>query len=106
MSAASIWIRPSIRIRDPVPAFSRGSSSSAATASAGRSRQGSRTAASGRSPRAIRSRSRVWLWAGVVGLVVIAVVAVVGLFVLGGGSPGHVLVTPNKIGAYVRRPQL
>lgn len=48
----------------------------------------------------------MWLWAGVAGLAMIAVVAVVGLFVLGGSSPGHVLVTPNKIGAYVRRPQL
>ena len=70
-------------------------------------------AGGGRSPRAARSgrrsgrrRSRRLLMIGA-GLAVIlggaAVAAESGLF---GGGPHHVLVTPDKLGSYVRRPQL
>jgi len=31
---------------------------------------------------------------------------VVGTGMLGGNGPAHVLTTPDKLGAYVRRPQL
>jgi hypothetical protein len=48
----------------------------------------------------------VWLWAGGAGLAVIVVLAAVGFVVLGRSGPAHALVTPDKIGAYVRRPQL
>lgn len=48
----------------------------------------------------------MWLWAGVAGLAVVVLVAAVGYFVLGSKGPAHVLVTPSKIGVYVRRPQL
>lgn len=53
-----------------------------------------------------RRRSRLWLWAGAAGLAVVVVLAAVGYIVLGGSGPAHALVTPDKIGAYVRRPQL
>jgi hypothetical protein len=42
----------------------------------------------------------------VAGLAVVVLVAALGLFVLGGKGPAHVLVTPSKIGGYLRRPQL
>jgi hypothetical protein len=37
---------------------------------------------------------------------VIVVLAAVGFFVLGRSGPAHALVTPEKIGGYLRRPQL
>lgn len=49
----------------------------------------------------------MWLWSGVGGLVlVIAAVVVMVVMTRSGTRPAHVMVTPNKIGAYVRRPQL
>lgn len=39
-------------------------------------------------------------------LVVAAVLVAVSVLVLGRAGPAHVLVTPDKIGSYVRRPQL
>jgi hypothetical protein len=63
-----------------------------------------RSARSGRRPR--RRRSRVILIAGAGLAVVLAGAAVVlesGVF---RGGPTHVLVTPDKLGSYVRRPQL
>jgi len=51
-------------------------------------------------------RSRVWLLAGAAGLAVGVVVVAVGGLLLGASGPAHTLVTPAKIGAYVRRPQL
>jgi hypothetical protein len=44
----------------------------------------------------------------VAGLVAVlgGIAAVVAMIVFGGGGPAHVLVTPAKLGAYVRRPQL
>ena len=63
-------------------------------------------ATSGRSQRAGGHRSRAWLWAGAAVLAVIVVAAAVALFALGGSGPGHVVMTPDKIGVYIRRPQL
>jgi hypothetical protein len=41
------------------------------------------------------------------GLAVVVVVAVVAVFsLLGGSGPAHVLVTPDRLGGYVRRPAL
>lgn len=52
-------------------------------------------------------RSRVWLLAGAAGLAVGVVVVTVGALLLGGGGgPAHALVTPAKLGAWVRKPQL
>ena len=51
-------------------------------------------------------RSRVWLLAGAAGLAVGVVVVTVGALLLGGSGPAHALVTPAKLGAYVRKPQL
>jgi hypothetical protein len=49
---------------------------------------------------------RVWLWAGAAGLAVGVVVVAVGALLLGGSGPAHALVTPARIGAFVRKPQL
>jgi hypothetical protein len=38
--------------------------------------------------------------------VLVVVVSVMALGVFSGNGPAHVLVTPDKLGAYVRRPQL
>lgn len=51
-------------------------------------------------------RSRVWLLAGAAGLAVGVVVVTVGALLLGGSGPAHALVTPAKLGAWVRKPQL
>ena len=51
-------------------------------------------------------RSRIWLLAGAAGLAVGVVVVTVGALLLGGSGPAHALVTPAKIGGYVRKPQL
>jgi hypothetical protein len=51
-------------------------------------------------------RSRVWLLAGAAGLIVGVVVVTVGALLLGGKGPAHALITPAKLGAYVRKPQL
>jgi hypothetical protein len=51
-------------------------------------------------------RSRIWLLAGAAGLAVGVVVVTVGALLLGGSGPAHALVTPAKIGVYVRKPQL
>jgi len=50
--------------------------------------------------------SRVWLWAGAAGLAVGVVVVAAGALLLGGSGPAHALVTPARLGAYVRKPQL
>ena len=51
-------------------------------------------------------RSRIWLLAGAAGLAVGVVVVTAGALLLGGRGPVHALVTPAKLGAYVRKPQL
>jgi hypothetical protein len=61
---------------------------------------------SGRSRWRGRSLSRVWLWAGAAGLAVGVVVVAAGALLLGGSGPAHALVTPVRLGAYVRKPQL
>lgn len=70
-------------------------------------------AGGGRSPRAARSgrrsgrrRSRRVLIIGAGLAVVLAAAAVAAESGLFGGGPTHVLVTPGKLGSYVRRPQL
>jgi hypothetical protein len=50
--------------------------------------------------------SRVWLWAGAAGLAVGVVVVAAGALLLGSSGPAHALVTPARLGAYVRKPQL
>jgi hypothetical protein len=60
----------------------------------------------GRGGQKIFGLSRVWLLAGAAGLAVGVVVVAVGALLLGRSGPAHALVTPAKIGAYVRRPQL
>jgi hypothetical protein len=63
-----------------------------------------RAARSGRRPGRRRSRRVLIIGAGLaVILAGAAIAAGLGLF---GGGPGHVLVTPDKLGSYVRRPQL
>ena len=52
------------------------------------------------------SRSRVWLLAGAAGLATVVAVVALGALLLGGSGPAHALVTPAKLGAYVRKPQL
>ncbi len=52
------------------------------------------------------SRSRIWLWAGAAGLVVVISLVVAWTLLLGHSRPSHVLVTPARLGAYVRSPQL
>jgi hypothetical protein len=66
-----------------------------------------RSATSGRSarrPGRRQSRQMMMLAAGLALVVVVAVVAAFSL--LGGSGPAHVLVTPDRLGAYVRRPAL
>jgi hypothetical protein len=46
------------------------------------------------------------LLAGAAGLAVGVVVVTVGALLLGGSGPAHALVTPAKLGAWVRKPQL
>ncbi len=67
-----------------------------------------------RSPRAARSprrsgrrgnRRKLIIGAGLA-VVVAGAAVVVGTGMLGGNGPAHVLTTPDKLGAYVRRPQL
>ena len=50
--------------------------------------------------------SRVWLWAGAAGLAVGVVVVAAGALLLGSSGPAHALVTPARLGVYVRKPQL
>ncbi|HEY6278096.1 MAG TPA: hypothetical protein VIX86_17390 [Streptosporangiaceae bacterium] len=52
------------------------------------------------------SRSRIWLYAGVAGLAVVGSLVLAGTMLLGHGGPAHTLITPAKLGAYVRSPQL
>jgi len=66
----------------------------------------SRGEPSGRGSRKGLRRSRVWLLAGAAGLAVGVVVVTVGALLLGGSGPAHALVTPARLGAYVRKPQL
>ena len=61
---------------------------------------------SGSGRRKSLKRSRVWLLAGAAGLAVGVVVVTAGALLLGGSGPAHELVTPAKLGAYVRKPQL
>jgi hypothetical protein len=44
--------------------------------------------------------------AGAAGLVTVVAVVALGALLLGGSGPAHALVTPAKLGAYVRKPQL
>lgn len=61
----------------------------------------------GRAGKSTRRRSRRLLWVGAGGaVVVVAVVAVLALGLLGGSRPVHTLITPAKLGTYVREPQL
>jgi len=46
------------------------------------------------------------LWAGVAGLAVGVAVVAAGAVLLGSSGPAHALVTPARLGAYVRKPQL
>lgn len=73
---------------------------------AGRTRLGTRTVSSNASERAGRRRSRVWLWTGAGVLAVVVAVVAVSVLMLGRSGPAHVLVMPDKLGSYVRRPQL
>jgi hypothetical protein len=46
------------------------------------------------------------LWAGAAGLAVGVVVVAAAALLLGSSGPAHALVTPARLGAYVRKPQL
>lgn len=73
----------------------------------GRSSRAGRPERAGRPQRRTgrrRSRRKIMIGAGLAA-VVVGAAAVVGSGVFSGG-PAHVLVTPDKLGAYVRRPQL
>ncbi len=71
---------------------------------AGRSARPPRAARSGRRP-GRRGRRKILIGAGLA--VVLAGAAIVaGAGVFRGGGPAHTLLTPDKMGAYVRRPQL
>jgi hypothetical protein len=52
------------------------------------------------------TRSRIWLLAGAAGLVVVLSLLLGGTLLLGHNGPAHVLVTPAKLGSFVRSPQL
>ena len=71
----------------------------------GRPARRGRSAAAGRRPGHRRARQLLMV---AVGLAVVLAVVAAGLVtgVLGGNGPAHVLVTPNQISLYVRRPQL
>ena len=72
---------------------------------AGRSARASRAARPTRRSGRRRSRRKILIGAGLAVVLAGAAVAVEsGVF--GGGGPAHTLVTPDKLGAYVRRPQL
>jgi hypothetical protein len=73
---------------------------------AGPDERGGRGEPSGRGRWKSPRRSRIWLLAGAAGLAVGVVVVTVGALLLGSGGPAHALVTPAKIGGYVRKPQL
>jgi hypothetical protein len=66
---------------------------------------GTRAARSG--ARASKRRLRLWLWTGVAAvLAAAAAVGVTALLLLHHSAPTDTLVTPTKLGSYVRRPQL
>lgn len=73
---------------------------------AGPGERSSRGEPSGRGRWKSLKRSRVWLLAGAAGLAVGVAVVTVGALLLSGSGPAHALVTPAKLGAYVRKPQL
>jgi hypothetical protein len=78
-------------------------------AEAGRARgheaeRGGRAARSG--ARASRRRLRLWLWTAVAAAVVAAAAVAVTAFLMHGSSPSHRLVTPSRLGTFVRRPQI
>jgi hypothetical protein len=52
------------------------------------------------------TRSRIWLLAGAAGLVVVLSLLVGGTLLLGHHGPTHTLVTPAKLGSFVRSTQL
>ncbi|MDR0342328.1 MAG: hypothetical protein LBI49_04295 [Nocardiopsaceae bacterium] len=73
-----------------------------------RARSTTKTAAAARRP---AGKPRIWMriWGVAAGLVVVIIgllVAGVATGLLGSHGPSHVLATPDKLGAYVRRPQL
>jgi hypothetical protein len=78
------------------------------TPGAGRSTRAApatRAARPGRRSSRRRGRRKILIGAGLAVVLAGAAVAVeAGVF--GGGGPAHTLVTPDKLGAYVRRPQL
>ena len=64
-----------------------------------------RTARPGRRSSRRRGRQKILIGAGLAVVLAAAAVAVeAGVF--RGGGPAHTLITPDKLGAYVRRPQL
>ena len=72
---------------------------------AGRSARASRAARPTRRSGRRRGRRKILIGAGLAVVLAGAAVAVeTGVF--RGGGPAHILVTPDKLGAYVRRPQL
>jgi hypothetical protein len=52
------------------------------------------------------TRSRIWLLAGAAGLVVVLSLLVGGTLLLGHHGPSHTLVTPARLGSFVRSTQL
>jgi hypothetical protein len=56
--------------------------------------------------RAGLSRSRIWLLAGAAGLAVVISLLVGGTLLISHNGPAHLLVTPAKLGNFVRSPQL
>lgn len=66
----------------------------------------SRGTSSGRGGLRSGRGSRVWLWVTGGALAVGAAAVTIAALVLGGSKPVHALVTPARLGAFVRRPQL
>jgi hypothetical protein len=65
-----------------------------------------RTRAARSGARASRRRLRLWIWTGAVAVLAGVVVVAAASLLLRPSPRTHMLVTPSKLGAYVRRPQL
>ena len=87
---------------DGIPAQRRPADGGPASAGPGPAPRAARTGHQSRR----RSSRRLLLLAVAGAMLVLVGAGVVGLKMLRGGGPAHVLTTPDQLGAYVRRPQL
>jgi hypothetical protein len=65
-----------------------------------------RTRAARSGARASRRRLRLWLWTGAAAVLAGVVAVAAASLLLRSSARTHMLVTPSKLGVYVRRPQL